>query len=277
MAIQFSESRYVEYQAGSLPIIIVAPHGGHVNPDCFPELPDKHKNDRNSQEYARGLAHYLRMKTGKYPHLIVNHIRTEKFNPARSQEEATNGNHVLKRVWEHFHGFIEEAKNAVTRDWGSGHYFECHVNGHARRWIEIGQGVSPERLNTPEELADKEAFIRKSCIKSLAETCEKDFFELIRGRFSLGGLLESRGYRVIPSPQNKCPGEDKFFFSGWNLWKHGSRDGGTIDGTHLETHWSYLANPLILDQYCKDLADVIVLWMDEHYPFDISMNLDRVA
>lgn len=270
MAVKFfAESKYVEYQVGSLPIIIVAPHGGYVNPDCFPELPEKHKNDRNSQEYARALAHNLRLLTGKYPHLIVNHIRTEKFNPARSKEVATNGNKVLGRVWDQFHGFIEEAKAEVTRTWGSGHYYECHVNGHDKRWIEVGQGVSPERLNTPDSEVDKEEFIRKSCIRHLATTCGKDFFELIRGERSLGGLLEEKGYRVIPSPKNKRPDANKYFFAGWNLWKHGSRDGGKIDATHLETHWSYLVKPHIREKYCKDLAEVIVTWMNEHYPFDL--------
>ena len=268
--LHFAEFRYVEYQAGNLPIIIVAPHGGHKNPDCFPELPEGHKNDRNSQEYARALARSLRDVTGKSPHLIVNHIRTEKFNPARPKDIATGDNEVLGRVWDDFHRFIDIAKATVMEEWGSGHYFECHVNGHAKRWIEIGQGVSPERLNTPESEADKEVFINKSCIRHLAQTCGTDFFELIRGEKSLGGLLEKKGYRVIPSPRNKRPAHHKYFFAGWNLWKHGSRDGGKIDGTHLETHWTYLVNPEVLNKYSRDLAEVIVVWMDSYYPFQIE-------
>lgn len=266
----FGESKYIEYIPGNLPIIIVAPHGGYLNPKEFPNLPELHRNDNNSQEYARGLAKHLKTITGKQAHVVINHIRTEKFNPARKKEIATNGHTVLERVWEQFHEFIEEAKLAVLRDWGSGHYFECHVNAHREGWIEIGQGVSRERLNTLDsENADIESFIAKSCVRSLASKPHVDFVELIRGEYSLGGLLQRKGYKAIPSPKNQKPVDQRYFFAGWNLWKHGSRDGGSIDATHLETHFRYLRTPEELDQYCKDLSDVVTIWMEKHYLFDL--------
>lgn len=81
----FSEDQLVEYVPGDLPVIIVAPHGGYKQPKEFPLHGDHPRNDRNSQEYARGLAKSLHKLTGRFPHLIVNHIHTSRFNPARKK------------------------------------------------------------------------------------------------------------------------------------------------------------------------------------------------
>src|ERR1043166_3210549 len=228
----FSEKKYVEYQPGTLPIIIVAPHGGELKPESIPDLPKAHGRDNKSQEYAREVAAGLeRITKGGRPHLVVNLLHADKLNAARSEEEAAGPNEEARRAWKEFHAFIDAAKAGVSRAWKKGHYFEFHTNGHADQWIEVGLGVKGEILNADKIDAKKAA--EQSTIRSVASQPGEDFLELLRGPTSLGGLLEARGYRAGPSPKNPGPGAGGYFYAGWNTWRHGSREGGTIDATHL--------------------------------------------
>ena len=91
---------FVEYIPGDLPIIVVSPHGGSLRPADFPPLAQPHGKDSWSQEYARGLADELQLRTGRRPHLVVSHVHASLFNPARSQDTATGGHAAAGHAWE---------------------------------------------------------------------------------------------------------------------------------------------------------------------------------
>ncbi len=73
----------------------------------------------------------------------------------------------------------------------------------------------------------------KSSIRHLATLCKDTvpFDALIRGEKSLGGLMEIRGYRSVPSPKHPHPGDGNYFNGGYTTETHGSRDGGGLDAT----------------------------------------------
>ncbi len=73
------------------------------------------------------------------------------------------------------------------------------------------------------------------------------------------------------SPTNPSPGEGSFFYAGWNTWRHGSRDSGTIDATHLENYYVFMqaANR---EQYVHDLAESMLLFMETHYGLSLGVN-----
>jgi hypothetical protein len=265
----FSEKRYVEYRPGTLPIIIVAPHGGELKPEHLPDLPKAHGRDNKSQEYAREAADELeRLTQGGRPHVIVNLLFADKLNAARSQDEAAGQNAEARKAWEEFHGFIDAARREVARTWKRGHYFDFHTNGHAEQWIEVGIGVKGELLNG--EKLDAKKLAEQSSVRGLASSPGVDFLEVLRGPTSLGGLLEARGYRAVPSPKNPGPGTGGYFYAGWNTWRHGSRDGGAIDATHLETHFSYLVKPDVRKKYVADLSESIRVFMETHYGLKLA-------
>jgi hypothetical protein len=41
----------------------------------------------------------------------------------------------------------------------------------------------------------------------------------------------------VPSPGDPDPGGAAYFSGGYNTWRHGSREGGTVSGIQVEMHY----------------------------------------
>ena len=263
----FGDNDYIEYRAGNLPIIIVAPHAGTLVPEELPDIHDRGA-DNGTLETTRDLWDTLYSQTnGCYPHIIFCHLHPSKLNAVDEIDSAAGTHPVARNAWEEFHEFIEIAKEQVTIDWGKGHYFEMHGNGHAEMWNEIGLGVSKVYLNDSDEAILSR--LPYSTVKNLCTEGGADFLEIIKGETSLGGLLQERGWKSVPSPTHPAPEDGGFFFAGWNTWLHGSRYDGTIDATHLENYYVFMqiANRA---EYTHDLAASILIFMETHYGFTLN-------
>jgi len=263
----FGDNEYIEYRAGNLPIIIVAPHAGTLLPDELPDIHDRGA-DNGTLETTQDLWDTLFAQTnGCYPHMIFCHLHPRKLNAVDEIDSAAGTHPIARNAWEEFHAFIEIAKARVTTDWGKGHYFEMHGNGHADMWNEIGLGVSKVYLNDSDDAIL--ARLPYSTVKNLCTAGGADFLEIIKGETSLGGLLQERGWKSVPSPTYPAPEEGGFFFAGWNTWLHGSRYEGTIDATHLESYFVFMqvANRAA---YTHDLAESILIFMETHYGFTLN-------
>ena len=68
--------------------------------------------------------------------------------------EAAQGNPHAERAWYEYHGFIQDAKDRVNADWGTGHYFDFHINIHSGEWTEFGLGLSPDDLALSDQELD---------------------------------------------------------------------------------------------------------------------------
>ena len=267
--VYFGTNDYVEYRAGNLPIIIVAPHAGTLTPIDLPDVDDRGP-DNGTLETTLDLWDSLFAQTnGCYPHIIINHLHPNKMNPTDEIDTAAGEHPNTRLAYEEFHGFIEAAKIEVVDEWGTGHYFEMHGNGHDEMWNEIGLGVSGLYLNDSDEAILER--LELSTVKNLCTVGGSDFLEIIKGATSLGGLLDARGWDSVPSPSNPSPGDGGFFFAGWNTWLHGSRYEGTIDATHLENYYVFMqvANRA---EYTHDLAESILIFMNEHYGFELDCS-----
>ena len=263
----FSANNYIEYIAGDLPIIIVAPHGGSLQPVSLPTI-NGGGRDNGTFETTFLLRDSILAQTGGYqPHVIINHLHLGKMNPVHNLEEAAGTHPDARQAWNDFHDFIEDAKLEVTNTWLKGHYFEMHGNGHSEMWNEIGLGVSSTYLN------DSDSLIRSrtsySTVKNLCTIGGADFLEVVKGPTSLGGLLDARGWKSIPSPSYPGPGSGGFFYAGWTTWINGSKYSGRIDATHLESYYVFMQS-VNREQYANDLAESILLFMETHYGFDFS-------
>jgi len=257
---------FIEYLPGSLPLIIAAPHGGYEEPEDLPWLSTgRQGRDENSLEAALDLAFEIEELTGETPHLIVNHLHADILNAAANREDGAGEHPDTQAAWDEFHTFIRDSKTEVISAWGSGHYFDLHSNRHVEGWTEVGIGLDGADLSEDEEA------IRAACTETtVAHLCTTaaDLVELTQGTSSLGGLLESSGYSVVPSPSQPTPGEGNFSASSWNTFEHGSHLGGRIDATLLDSPRNLLMEG-DRAEYMRNLAQAIVSFLNTHYDADL--------
>ena len=253
---------FIEYLAGSLPLIIAAPHGGYEEPEDLPWLSGPRMGrDENSLEAALDLAFEIEEITGETAHLVLNHLHADILNAAASQEDGAGEHPDTQAAWDEFHTFIRTSKTEIISTWGSGHYIDLHTNVHGEEWAEVGVGL------TAANLSGEASAIRASCTDTtIAHLCTTgaDLLELTQGTTSLGGLLATSGHLVVPSPDQPTPGEGNFSGSTWNTWEHGSHLGGRIDATVLDNHRSMLSEEK-RGGYTRDLAEAIISFLNIHY------------
>ena len=270
----FGQNNYIEYIAGNLPIIIVVPHGGSLIPTNLPII-GIHGVDNGTFETSHLVYDSIIYHTnGCFPHMIISHLHPTVMNPAREIDSAAGTNIDARNAWYDFHDFIDTAKYDITNNWGAGHYFEMHGNGHSDMWTEIGLGVSKTYLNGSDSLILSR--VGYSTIKNLCTNGGVNFLDVIKGASSLGGLLDSKGWNSVPSPSNPSPGTGGFFYAGWNTWEHGSRYSGVIDASHVENYYVFMQTSN-RNQYANDLSTSIIEFMNIHYGFvmDCITSSDR--
>ena len=270
----FSQNNYIEYIAGNLPIIIVVPHGGSLIPANLPII-GIHGVDNGTFETSHLVYDSIIYHTnGCFLHMIISHLHPTVMNPAREIDSAAGTNIDARNAWYDFHDFIDTAKYDITNNWGAGHYFEMHGNGHSDMWTEIGLGVSKTYLNGSDSLILSR--VGYSTIKNLCTNGGVNFLDVIKGASSLGGLLDSKGWNSVPSPSNPSPGTGGFFYAGWNTWEHGSRYSGVIDASHVENYYVFMQTSN-RNQYANDLSTSIIEFMNIHYGFvmDCITSSDR--
>ncbi|NQW35699.1 MAG: hypothetical protein HQ471_01715 [Flavobacteriales bacterium] len=270
-------NNYIEYIAGNLPIIIVAPHGGSITPS---DIPDRTFGtialDTNTAQLSMVIADSIKARFGKFPHLIICRLKRTKLDANRNIDEAAQGNAIASHSWEEFHHYIEAAKTKITQDYGNGLYLDIHGHGinpdgfyDLRIWL--GYLLTGEELDLPDNILNSDNYKNKSSIKMLAETSRSDFFELIRGSSSFGSLLENSGYASVPSNISQSPQGSRFFSGGYNTLRHGSKNSGLIDAIQLELPKTGIRNNQAeWSAFSGKLTDVLNQYFEEHYEINLS-------
>ncbi|MBI4509003.1 MAG: cellulose binding domain-containing protein [Deltaproteobacteria bacterium] len=268
----FGRNSYIEYLPGDLPIIISAPHGGYLAPDEIPAQPGAVR-DGGSQEYARLVYEYLVKRTGKRPHLVINHLTRNRLQANSNRDVSTAGNKYAGIAWDEYHAYLRAATSWVASACGKGHYFDLHTNGHAEGWVELGMAISSAQLNLADQALDVQSIRDNATIRSLASRGGASFVELVRGPTSLGGLLDAAGIKVVPSPTFAGPGDGGFFNGGFNVRQYGSRNGGVVDSTQIESHFSYVnAGRQAREAYADKLTTAIISFVETHYGFNLDIR-----
>ncbi|MGH7554678.1 MAG: hypothetical protein ACREMQ_16875, partial [Longimicrobiales bacterium] len=229
---------YIDYRPGDLPIVITAPHGGLMQPA---EIPDRTQGttgrDVNTDLLAEAIAQAFASATGgKRPHIIINRLHRVKLDANREIVEAANGDRYAERAWHEFHAFTEAARWAVEDAFDAGFYIDLHGHAHPVARLELGYLLSSTDLALPP--AALNALANQSSIRALAARGPPTFVELLRGANSLGSLLEAAGYPAVPSGPQPDPGAEPYFSGGYNTGRHGSLDGGVIDGVQIEANFA---------------------------------------
>ena len=196
---------------------------------------------------------------GKCPTAVISRLHRSIMDSNRDKDESTFGIPQLEAVWEQFHAIIDEAKETMPE---GGLYLDLQGHGHSNQWAEMGCLISGEELDSKDKVLDP----RDSSIRSLGE--KETFEHVLRGEKSLGGMLEENGYQAVPSPGNPGPSGEKYYYGAgsYNVKRHGSRDGGNVDGIQVMMARIYRTSDEDRPGYISALAKAVVRFVWEHYP-----------
>ena len=231
----FGRNQYVEYLAGSLPVVLSAPHGGREKPE---ELPDRKKGtfafDTNTQELARAIDDAFVARTGQHPHVVICRVARRKVDCNREIVEAAEGHPLAEQTWRDFQGFIRTAQQAVVAGHGKGFYVDLHGHGHADARLELGYAHNRGELALADAELGKPEFVGKGTLRLFALKNPAAYPALLHGPQGLGGLMEKAGFPATPSPDKPIPGEP-YFNGGYNSRVH-TAEGTGFAGLQIETN-----------------------------------------
>ena len=271
----FGRNSQVEYQAGELPIVICAPHGGRERPD---EIPDRTQGvltmDTNTQELARAVAAEFAARTGRRPHLIICRLHRQKLDCNRELGEAAAGNAFAEQAWREYHGFVEQARAAVVAKHGRGFFIDLHGHAHKEQRLELGYLLDAKQLAlTNEEMRAANLGAKSSLRRLLAERTEK-FPELFRGARSFGALLESEGFLCSPSPTKPSP-EAPFFRGGYSVLRHAA-EAEQFAGLQIETHFKGVRDTAASRaQFATALVKVTATFLAERWKLNLPVATEK--
>ena len=274
--VYFGRENYIEYYAGNLPIILSAPHGGQLTPD---EISDRtygtFVTDLNTYELSKTIMDSMIVRFGGYPHVILCKLKRTKLDANRDSIEAAQENKYALRAWQEYHHYIEVAKKKITNDQGSGLFLDIHGHGinpdgfyDLRTWL--GYLISSEELDQSNGALNTNLYQSKSSISAWVDSSSYSFIEVLRGKVSFGSILDSLGYKSLPSINDLSPDGMRYFSGGYNTARHGSRSGGVISSIQIE-----LPKPGIRDNqstwssYSKALNSTI----SEYYKIHLNRNI----
>ncbi len=271
---QFDPRSYVEYQEGTLPLILGAPHGGSLKPE---EIKDRTfgvvEADANTQDLARRIQAQLIQKTGGSPFMVINLLHRSQLDPNREIIEAAQGDSIAEETWKFYHARIEAAEQVIKQRYPTGLYIDVHGQRHKEKRVELGYVISAEKLRQPDEKLDAGTLlIRQSSIRDLDQRSPATFIELLRGTTSLGGLLEARGYTAVPSPGVHSPAEgEQYFMGGYTIDQHGSRDGRTINAIQIESPFEGVRDTKDhREKFARTLAEVLPVYFKTHFGIELK-------
>jgi hypothetical protein len=269
----FGRSNYVEYIAGDMPLIISAPHGGMLKPA---EIPNRKRgeftSDANTEELARTVQETFYRRFSHYPHVIICRLDRRKVDCNRGIEEGAGEDAGARQAWRDYQRFIATARSNVLASTGAGLYIDLHGQSHPVKRVELGYSLDARQLANSDRVLDKPPYADRSTIRSLVRRTGVPFSELLRGTNSLGGLLAARGYPAVPSPNMPNPGDgNSYFDGGYNARRHGSLEGGAIDGVQIEVNLVGVRDtPSNRSRFARALAEVFDAYFARYYGLNLS-------
>ncbi|PAA92266.1 hypothetical protein BOX15_Mlig020394g2 [Macrostomum lignano] len=269
---------WIEYTPGDCNLIISSPHGGWLRPaeiedrthgclaadgvtcrwekSCSPVAPTACRAvtgaDINTQQVAAQLVEHLAERYSCRPHFIRANLHRSKLDPNRPVEQAAQGDRLAQAAWKAYHEtFMTAAMERVQSRYGIGLVLDIHGQSHPEQWTELGYVLSKELLNAgPQDLSG-------SSIRALQARTGQSARELLSGRLSLGSLMESAGYKVVPSRSHPSPGSGNYFSGGYITQRYSSLISGQIDAIQVEIASGIRLNPTACEKFGADLAQQV--------------------
>jgi len=291
LELQTSLIEYIKGDPGSK-IILTAPHGGLNDPgnvtrriagcsptkikgECIYTKNSTCADDKNCRvvsvtdaftiQILKSAAQVVKNQTGMQPHIIISHLKRTFLDPNRNITEAAQGDAFATKVYNNFHGAVEEAKASVER----GILFDFHGQGHSHQLVELGYLLSPSQLDSGEYDP------LKTSVKSLVQRCRWNFTNdndanananlLLHPQKSLGALFQAEGFGAIPSPAYPSPNGRKYYRGGYITRYHGSRYEGNVDAIQLEMPKNLRLQRNLRKPFAKAVGRVISTFYSLNY------------
>ncbi len=267
----YDSTGYVEYIAGNLPFVISVPHGGYLKPTNIPDRDCSgcsYIKDSYTQELGREVQAAFYKITGCYPHIVINLLHRIKFDANRDIDNAADGNATVETSWREYNSFIDSSKARIISDYGQGIFFDLHGHGHTIQRIELGYLISKSELQSSDSVLNSSLIVAKSSIKSLVNNniTSLTHAELLRGNLSYGSILNGLGFAAIPSSSDPFPnGSESYFSGGYNTKRHGSKNGGLIDGIQMECNHDIRFDTILRKKFADSLAVAMINYYQAHY------------
>ncbi|WP_395747147.1 hypothetical protein [Prosthecobacter sp.] len=260
---------FIEVRSGTLPVILTVPHGGMLKPaNVLARRYGVTGTDSNTIPLAEMISEELAARYGGKPHAIISRLHRSKLDPNRDLEEAAQGDPTAVAAWHRFHDSAQKACDTVMKKSGMGLLLDIHGHRHLDQRVELGYLVKADLLKQSDaELNADTALIASTCIRDLDKRSPVSFAELLRGPQSLGGLLEYRGFRCLPSPSKANPAFLAGYFSGvYDVTAHGSRSGGTVSAIQVECPWNNVRDtPENQRRFAVALAESLGVYFEVHF------------
>lgn len=270
--IYYDSTGYIAYKAGNLPLVLSAPHGGHLKPSSLPNrncTGCTYVKDAYTQEVAEGLYKALVKQTGCYPHVVINLLHREKLDANRNIGPAADGHPVAEKAWRAYHRFIDSAKSSIVNGYNRGLFLDLHGHGHSLQRIELGYALSASELRLPDSSLNGATLVQESSIRGLVSTnlFQTTHTELLRGPKALGSLLEADSLPAVPSAGNPFPlSNEPYFSGGYNTYRHGSRnDTLGIDAIQVEFNQSVRFDSLSRENLVARVISAVNQFIDRHF------------
>ena len=259
----------IEVRPGTLPIILTVPHGGTLKPEnVLARRYGVTGMDSNTIPLSELIVEELLERYAGRPHIIISHLHRSKLDPNRDLKEAAQGDPTAEAAWHRFHDSAEKAREQVLKKHGLGLLLDIHGHRHVDQRVELGYLVRGDELRvTDAALNDDTALIARSSIRDLDRRSPASFAELLRGPYSLGNLLEVRGFRTVPSPDKPKPGLMASYFSGaYTVAAHGSQKGGGVSAIQIECPWNGVRDrPENQRKFARALAEALGVYFEAHF------------
>lgn len=261
---------WVTSDDGTIPLVIVAPHGGTLTPS---ELPNRAcagcetVNDANTRLLAVEISDAFQRRIGKRPFVIANLLSRVKFDANRALDEATAGYAPLTPLHELFHERIDSAKARATRLHPNALLIDLHGHGHAIARLELGYLLTGANLRLADEALTPLLGATSIARLNLASVVGDTGARLLRGPRSMGTRFTDAGYEAVPSANQPAPAEpDPYFNGGYNTQRHGSRFGGPVDAVQIECYFPGLRDSAVArTAFAEAFVTVMLQYLADHY------------
>lgn len=241
-----AEPRLITARAGTIPIILSAPHGGDKPiPGAPPRRGDGVRNfsvarDGNTAELTELIARKLEARMHAKPYMVIARF-DRRFADVNRPENAGVESENARLFYRAYHQSLADFIRKVQRKWQRGLLLDIH--GQADMPSSIGRGTNNGRT--------VELLLKRYGWKALT------------GPKSIFGVFADSGFDVVPdnAPNAK---EDSRFLGGHIIRAHGSHQGNGIDAIQLEfgTEFREKEN---LDKTASVVAEAIDVFCHEYW------------
>lgn len=266
----YDVGQWVSATDGTIPVVIVAPHGGDLNLDSLPLRTCAGcvtANDLNTQALAQEIAAAFERRIGARPFLVINRLHRTRFDGNREQAEATGSYAPLFPMWEHWQASIDSARVRAARLHPGAIVIDLHGHAHAIPRLELGYLLTATQLRlTDDQLLASMGNSSVARLHQLKPAGDSGAL-LIRGPRALGSRLATLGVPAVPSDATPAPqvGED-YFNGGYNTQRHGSRNGGAVDAIQIECHYTGIRDTAAnRSAFAEKLVTALLGMLDDYY------------